>query len=104
MTSLTKAAAGNEALKGQIAQLQQDIASREAAMKQQQLEYAIKNAVRDSKARNADIVARMIDASKITQNNGQLYGLEEQIKALKASDAYLFEEEHSTNGGIDPHQ
>lgn len=73
-------------------------------MKQQQLEYAIKNAVRDSKARNADIVTRMIDASKLTQNNGRLYGLEEQIKALKESDAYLFEEEHSTNGGVDPNQ
>lgn len=104
LTALQEAANGNEALKGQIAQLQQDIASRDAAMKQRQLEFAIKNAVRDSKARNADVVAKMIDASKITQNNGSIYGLDQQIKALKQSDAYLFEEEYGSNGGVDPHQ
>ncbi len=104
LTQLQEAANGSEALKNQITQLQSDIAAKDAAMKQQQLQYAIKDAVRGSKAKNADVVMRMIDLKKITENNGQLYGLNEQIEALKTSDAYLFEADGDPNGGVDPHQ
>lgn len=104
LTQLQEAANGNDALKGQIAQLQNDIAAKDAAMQKQKLMYAVKDAVRGSKAKNPDVVIRMIDSGKITENNGQLYGLTEQIDALKKSDAYLFESEGDPNGGVDPHQ
>lgn len=103
LAQLQEAASGNDALKGQIAQLQKDIADKDNAMKQQKLTYSIKDAVRGSKARNTDVVFRMIDQSKITENNGQIYGLTEQLDALKKSDPYLFESEADPNGGLDPH-
>ena len=103
LAELQKAVDGNETLKGQIAQLQSDITARDAALKKQQLEYTIKDAVRNNKAKNADVVMKMIDQSKITENNGQFYGLNEQIEALKQTDAYLFEDKQASSGGVDPH-
>lgn len=103
LTQLQESANASEELKTQITQLQGDIAAKDAAMKQQQLQYTIKDAVRNSKAKNADIVLKMIDTEKITENNGQLFGLNEQIEALKKSDAYLFESESDDNGGVDTH-
>lgn len=102
LTALQQAADGNEALKGQITQLQNDIAAKEDELKNQRLRYSIVDAVRKSKARNEDVVFRMIDQSKITENGGNLYGLSEQLEALKKSDPYLFESEHSPSGGYDP--
>ena len=104
LTQLQEAANGSEALKQQITQLQSDIAARDAAMKQQQLQFSIKDAIRGSKAKDADVVMKMIDDKKITENNGQLYGLNEQLEALKKDYAYLFESEADPKGGVDPHQ
>ncbi len=103
LAEMAKAAEGNEHLKKQISQLQKDIESRDAAMKKQQLEFTIKDAVRNNKAKNADVVMRMIDQSKITESNGKIYGLSEQIEALKETDAYLFEDKSQSAGGVDPH-
>lgn len=104
LTQLQEAASGNDVLKGQIAQLQQDMAAKDAAMKQAQLSFSIRDAVRASKARNVDVVAHMIDTSKVVEANGQYTGINEQIEALKKSDAYLFEDTPSGSGGVDPHQ
>ena len=104
LTKLKDAAKDSEALKTQITQLQRDIASRDAAMKQKQLQYTIKDAIRGSKAKSVDVVMKMIDEKKITEANGQLFGLNEQIEALKKDYAYLFESENDPNGGVDPHQ
>ena len=103
LTQLQESVTDSEALKSQITQLQSDIATKDAAMKQQQLQYTIKDTIRGSKAKNVDIVLKMLDLSKITESNGKLYGLEEQIKGLKDSDGYLFEAEADPNGGVDPH-
>lgn len=104
LTDLQKTADASEALKGQITQLQSDIAARDTAMKQQRLEFAIKDALRLVKAKDADVVMKMIDSAKITENNGQLYGLNEQIDGLKKNYAYLFDSDTDSNGGVDPHQ
>ena len=104
LTQLQEAANGSEALKQQITQLQSDINAKDAAMKQQQLQYTIKDAIRGSKAKNPDHVLKLIDVSKISENNGSVYGLNEQIEALKKTDAYLFEAENDPSGGVDPHK
>lgn len=103
IAQLQKAAEGNETLKGQIAQLQKDIARKDAAMAKQRMDYTIKDAVRSNKAKNADLVMKMIDTSKITEKDGVIYGLKEQIDALKETDAYLFESDGGSAGGVDPH-
>ena len=103
IAQLQKAAEGNETLRGQITQLQKDIAKKDAAMAKQRMDFTIKDAVRTNKAKNADVVMKMIDTSKITEKDGNIYGLKEQIDALKETDAYLFETEGGSAGGIDPH-
>lgn len=104
LDALQQAAEGNEALKGQIAQLQQDIAAKNTEMAQQRMEFNVIETARKYKARNPELVARMIDKSKITENNGTVYGLTEQFDALKKAEAYLFDDYQDSNGGFDPHK
>lgn len=54
--------------------------------------YLLDDALRATKARNIKAVKGMIDTSKITYDGDKVLGLDDQIKALKESDAYLFEE------------
>lgn len=55
--------------------------------------YALDDALRGAKARNIKALKGMLDMSKITYDGDKVLGLDDQIKALKESDAYLFEEE-----------
>lgn len=104
LTQLQEAANGNADLKSQITQLQNDIAAKEAAMNKMVLEYRAKDAIRGRKAKNVDVVMKMIDFEKVKEKNGQLSGLDEQLEALMKSDAYLFEPVSEGNGGVDPHR
>ena len=44
---------------------------------------------------------RMIDIDKVQEKDGKVTGLEEQLKALKASDPYLFTDIPAPRGGVD---
>ena len=90
------------ALRGQLAAMQQTIAQNEAQMQAQRMEYAVRDLVRGSGARNADIVYRMLDTSKIAEHDGKYIGVDEQIEALKKSDPYLFGIETPPRAGADP--
>lgn len=104
LTALQEAAAGNDDLKNQIAKLQSDLAAKDTEMQRRQLEFGAREVIRGRKARNVDIVMRMIDMSKVTESNGQYYGLNEQLDALVKSDPFLFEPEHDHAGGLDPNK
>lgn len=104
LSEMQKDKEATDTLKGQITQLQNDIATKDAEMKAQRLQYTVKDSLRSSKAKNPDVVIKMIDMGKITEKDGQFIGLNDQIEAIKKSDAYLFEEEQSPSGGADPHQ
>lgn len=55
---------------------------------------AIKDALTGAGAKNAKAVAALMDLSKVSlDDNGSLIGLNDQIKAVKKSDGYLFKEE-----------
>lgn len=90
------------AMRVQLQAMQNDITAKDEAMKKQELRYSIREAVRDSKAKNADIVCRMIDESKISIVDGKLTGLSDQIEALQKSDGYLFNEQTGSKGGFEP--
>lgn len=51
---------------------------------------AIEAGLRDSKAKNIKAVKALLDMDKITYENGELGGLEDQIKALQESDQSKF--------------
>lgn len=92
-----------DTIKGQLSQLQADMAKKDEQMKALALGYKVKDAVRAAKAKNADIVMKMIDTGKITEDGDNLLGLSDQIEALKKSDGYLFEGTPAPSGGVDPH-
>ncbi|WP_418465415.1 phage scaffolding protein [Faecousia sp.] len=102
ITELTQKAEVSEALRGQLAAMQQAINESNAKMAAQRKEYAVRDIVRGSGARNADVVYRMLDTDKIAEQDGKYSGVDEQIEALKKSDPYLFNGQPPKNAGVDP--
>ena len=51
---------------------------------------AIESVIKDAKGKNTKAILSLLDDSKISFKDGKLTGLDEQIKALQESDAYLF--------------
>ena len=53
--------------------------------------FAISNSLRDAGAKNAKAVSALLDLDKVSfDHKGKLSGLDDQLKALKKSDSYLF--------------
>ena len=97
LADLKKAAEGNEELRKQIEQLQADNKAAaekyEAKIKEMAVTTAIKLAVAGH-VHDPDLVAGLIDKSKIEldENGNVKAGLEDQIKVLRESKAFLFVE------------
>lgn len=87
-----------EELKKQIQQLQDDNkAAKEAhekEMKDLKVANALEKALSDAKAKNAKAVQALLELGDDVElaEDGTIKGLDEKIKALKKSDAYLFDE------------
>lgn len=70
-------------------------------LEKQAKDFAIESALRDAKARNPKIAKTALDVEAITIKDGKLIGVDEQLEAIKESDAYLFEsEEDNLPGGL----
>lgn len=52
---------------------------------------AINQAISNAKGKNAKAILVLVDNDKITYKDGKLDGLEDQLKELQKSDAYLFD-------------
>jgi hypothetical protein len=94
--ALGESAGDNQALKDQVAQLQADnkkAADEYAAnIAQIRLDNAVDLALAGAKARNPKTVKALLDLSKSkVGDDGKVEGLEDQIKAIQKSDAYLFD-------------
>lgn len=63
----------------------------EAKLHEQAFSFAMKEALTGAKARNHKALESLLNKDTIKLEDGSLTGLEEQLKALKESDAYLFE-------------
>lgn len=89
----------NEELSAQIKALQDanklSIADYEAKLTAQSQKYAYEKALSGFKPRNINALDGVIDKSKLVykESNGgyEISGLQEQVEALKKTDAYLFE-------------
>lgn len=111
LEDLKKNAGDNADLKEQIKNLQEAnkkaAADYEQKIKDTKLDAAIKIAV-GSSAQDVDIVAGLIDRSKlILGDDGKVAGLDEQVKELQTSKAFLFKTDtgkppYQPNGGGDP--
>lgn len=91
---LKKAAGSNEDLKKQIEEMQEKNKTAEDAHKaeihQMKVDMAVERALKDAK--NATAVKALLNGLGKAEfaEDGTIKGLEDQIKALKKSDAYLF--------------
>lgn len=95
LKELQKKAEGNEELTNQIKQLQEENKQAKTQYEQQLKDLQISSAIKlalSGKVHDAELVARLIDKSKIELGeDGKITkGLEEQIKSLQESKAFLF--------------
>jgi DNA repair exonuclease SbcCD ATPase subunit len=106
LEQLKNAAGNSEELKAQIEQLQaenQKAAEEwQAKMAQMQLDFAIEKALAAAKAKNAKAVKALLDMEKVKLDGEQLLGLDDQLKELQKSDAYLFGDSGKVGGGTNP--
>lgn len=101
ITDLQKAAKGNEELETKLKDLEKQNGEWESKYKQTQIDTAIKLAAKDAKD-PADVLA-FIDKGKLQLNeDGTITGLDDALKTLRESKAYLFAEEQRL-GGRTPH-
>lgn len=92
---LEKIKQDNEALEnmvsGLFAQHEKDMANAKAREESLCLTHAIEKALMKEKARNLLAVRALLNMEGIELKDGLLVGFDEQIKALKQENAYLFE-------------
>lgn len=101
LQDLKTKASGNDDLQKQIQQLQDDNKKikddYEAKIQQQTFDYALKDALSGAKIRNPKAAKALLNLESIKLDGDKLLGLDDQLKAIKESDPYLFEEEKETN-------
>ena len=81
-----------DTLTERVAKLTQDVADRDNTIRSNNRNYRIKDELRNQHAKNVDVVWKQLDLTKIAEDDdGNLNGLNEQLEALKQTDAYLFD-------------
>lgn len=97
----------NNFKKGSISQADYEAKKKEieenskAEIEKVRLESKIDLAISNAKARNVKSVKANLDLNKIKLDGDKLLGFDDQIEALKTSDAYLFEIDKSKNKGLE---
>lgn len=106
LEDLKKVSGDTEELQKQITDLQEqnkqkDLEHQEE-IKNLRLDAAIREAIGDS-AQDADLVSGLIDRSKLLlADDGKVTGLDEQVKTLKESKAFLFKSEEDPGAKTPP--
>lgn len=96
----------NNFKKGSISQADYEAKKQEiennskAEIEKVRLESKIDLAINNAKAKNVKSVKANLDLGKIKLDGDKLLGFDDQIEALKKSDAYLFEIDKSVNQGL----
>lgn len=94
ITDLKKNNADNEALQAKVTEYENTIATQKAEfeekMKNITLDTAIEKALAKANAKHSDLLSVKIDKSKLVIEEGNVKGLEEQIKALQETYKDLF--------------
>lgn len=65
----------------------------EADLTAQQKSFLVDKALNSAGARNAKAVSSLLDLDSVEVKDGQLTGLDDQLKSLRDSDSYLFKED-----------
>jgi len=106
LEQLKQAAGNSEELKKQIEALQAENKKAaeewQAKFAQMQLDFALERALTTARAKNPKAVKALLDMEKVKLDGEQLLGLDDQLKELQKSDAYLFGEPGKVGGGTNP--
>ncbi|MCI8481729.1 MAG: hypothetical protein HFJ27_01210 [Clostridia bacterium] len=93
--------------KGSISQADYEVKKKEietnskAEIEKVRLESKIDLAINNAKAKNVKSVKANLELDKIKLDGDKLLGFDDQIEALKKSDAYLFEIDNKVNKGLE---
>jgi len=93
--------------KGSISQADYEAKKKEiednskAEIEKVRLESKIDLAINNAKAKNVKSVKANLDLDKIKLDGDKLLGFDDQIEALKKSDAYLFDIDNTVNKGVE---
>lgn len=109
LKKLEKAAGDNAELQKEIADLREKNEKQanewQTKISEQSKNFSISNALRDAGAKNVKAVTALLDMEKVSvDDNGNLIGLSDQVKALQETDAYLFaqkQEEQQTKSKVE---
>ncbi|PGH85775.1 scaffolding protein [Bacillus thuringiensis] len=97
LTDLQTKAAGHDELTAQIATLteqnKQSATEFQTKLEQQSYDFALRSALTGAKVKNSKAVEALLNKENIKLDGENLLGLDDQLKALRESDAYLFESE-----------
>lgn len=97
LEELSGKAKGNEELQEEIKQLQEQNKTTqteyEKKLQQQQFDFVLDKSLSAAKVRNTKAIKALLDMDTIKLDGDNLKGLEEQLKTIRESDGYLFEEE-----------
>lgn len=106
LEELKKAAGTSEELKKQIETLQAENKKAgdewQAKLSKMQLDFALERALTAAKAKNPKAVKALLDLEKVKLDGDKLLGLDDQLKELQKSDAYLFGESGKVGSGTNP--
>ncbi len=111
LDELKKSAGDSKELKAEIdkvkAEYQRKVKDYEDAIKKQNFDFSLTDALRAQKVRNPKAVKALLNVENIKLDGNKFLGLSEQIEALKQSDSYLFESDKPAvppQGGFNPGQ
>ena len=108
LTKLQKTAEEVENLKNQVTTLENDKTNLTNELNDKvnsvQKAHAIENKIRDMKGKNVKAIKALLDESKITFDNGELGGIDEQLNALVSAEdsSMLFGDTPNTPSGTTP--
>lgn len=92
IADLKKNNADNEKLQATITEHEATIEKLQKESTQKDFNYKLEDALKSSKAKNLKALKALLDMDKVKLEGDKIAGLEDQLKALKETDAYLFDE------------
>lgn len=103
LTEISKKYSENKDLASELEKLKNEkkeiVENYEAKIKANEFNYALDGALNSAKCKNVKALKALLDMDNITYQDGNLNGLDTQLKALKESDSYLFESVTPSNTG-----
>lgn len=105
ITDLKKNNVDNEKLQNKVTEYETEITKLKDEAAKKDFNYRLEDALKGSKAKNLKALKALLDMDKVKLEGDKFTGLEEQLTALKESDAYLFDAEEQQPpqlGGFKP--